>query len=106
MSEGFQLKETRTVVFTTLVMSNIFLTFTNRSFNENFTRTIHYKNNLAFPVFIISTLFLVIILLISPVRTMFEMTVISSVHFLLCFAVAFASVMWFEMYKTNLKDTK
>ncbi len=41
------LEATRTVVFTTLVMANIFLTFADRSFSENFFHTIRYKNNLA-----------------------------------------------------------
>ena len=104
MSEGYSLEETRTEIFTTLVLSNIFLTFTNRSFTENFIKTIRYKNNLALPVFIISTSFLAIIHYVTPVRSLFELTAISGSHFLLCLAVAFATVMWFEMYKTNLMD--
>jgi P-type Ca2+ transporter type 2C len=106
MSERYSLEETRTIVFTTLVMSNIFLTFTNRSFTENFTKTIYYKNTLVLPVFIISILFLVIINYVTPVRSLFELTAISGGHFLLCLAVAFACVMWFEMYKTDLRNTK
>ncbi len=102
MSEGYTMEETRTEVFTTLVLSNIFLTFTNRSFTENFTKTFHYKNNLALPVFIISISFLAIIHYVTPVRILFELTSISGGHFLLCLAVSFASVMWFELYKTNL----
>jgi P-type Ca2+ transporter type 2C len=36
MRNGSSLKEVRTIVFTTLILSNIFLTFTNRSFKETF----------------------------------------------------------------------
>jgi P-type Ca2+ transporter type 2C len=97
------LEETRTLVFTTLLLSNIFLTFANRSVKENFVRTIRYKNNLAVPVFIVSVLFLAGISFVEPLRNMFGMTAISFSYFLLCLAVAFASVWWFEVYKTNLE---
>ncbi|MBI3720451.1 MAG: cation-translocating P-type ATPase [Sphingobacteriales bacterium] len=103
MSYNFTLEETRTVVFTALVISNIFLTFTNRSFTENFTKTIFYKNTLALPVVVISILFISVIHFIPAVTQLFGMTVINIYDFLICLATAFAIVMWFEVYKTNLK---
>lgn len=103
MRSGHALEETRTIVFTTLVISNIFLTFTNRSFSENLIRTIHYKNNLVFPLLIISILFLVIIHFVIPVRNIFGMTFINSGDFLVCVGVALACVLWFEIYKTIFK---
>lgn len=102
MNTGYTLEATRTVVFTTLVLGNIFLTFTNRSFSKTFFHTIKYKNNLAFPVLIISVLFLVAIHLIPQVRTVFEMTHVSANNFLVCLGVAAGSVLWFEVYKSNL----
>jgi P-type Ca2+ transporter type 2C len=104
MNSNHSLEETRTIVFTTLVLSNVFLTFTNRSFTQNFTKTIYYKNNLLLPVFIVSILFLCIIHFIPAVRTIFSLTTISSLDFMLCLGVAFACVLWFEMYKTNFAD--
>jgi Ca2+-transporting ATPase len=101
MESNHSIEETRTIVFTTLVLSNIFLTFVNRSFTENFTQTIFYKNNLAVWVFIISILFLVLIHFIPFVREIFQLVPITSGDFWLCTAVAFAAVMWFEMYKTD-----
>ena len=106
MSNGYSLALTRTIVFTGLVLSNIFLTFTNRSFTENIGKTIFYKNNLALPVFIISVVFLCVIHFITPVRDIFEMTAVSSKEFLLCLGVAFASVIWFEVYKTVAGRTR
>jgi len=103
MSNGNSLTETRTIVFTTLIISNIFLTFANRSFTKTFAKTIRYKNNLALPIIIISVLFLCVILLVPFVRSLFELSVISATNFFICLATAFISVAWFEMYKMDLK---
>jgi Ca2+-transporting ATPase len=103
MKQGHSLEETRTIVFTTLMISNILLTFVNRSFIENFTKTLHYKNNLVLPVLTLSVLFLVVIHFILPVRNIFGMTSITATDFFLCLGVAAVTVMWFEVYKTTLK---
>ena len=99
MKTGASLEETRTVVFTTLLLSNVFLTFADRSFTQTIMQTSRYKNNLVPVVLIISGVFIVSLHLFPPIRQLFQLTSISLVKFLLCFAVAFVSVMWFEAYK-------
>lgn len=94
---------TRTIVFTTLILSNIFLTFTNRSFAESIFKTIRYKNPLAPFIIIISLSFLALINFVPLLQKQFLLTNISADQFLLCFCVAFASVMWFEVYKSFYK---
>jgi Ca2+-transporting ATPase len=103
MSQNAKLEEVRTIVFTTLLLSNIFLTFANRSFSETFFKTIRYKNNLVLPVLIISILFLAIIHFIPAVRSLFGMTILSQMQFIICMVVSFMSVIWFELYKSGLK---
>jgi len=98
---GDSLTVTRTIVFTTLIISNIFLTFSNRSFTENITRTIHYKNNLAAWILLISIAFLAVLHLVPPIRELFGLTPVPVTRILLCIGVAFVSVAWFEMYKTH-----
>jgi Ca2+-transporting ATPase len=61
MAQGDSLFKVRTIVFTTLILSNTFLTFVNRSFTETLFKTLRYKNNLALPVVILSVCFLLII---------------------------------------------
>ncbi|WP_158642710.1 cation-translocating P-type ATPase [Chitinophaga japonensis] len=104
--QAFSLEMTRTMVFTTLLISNIFLTFTNRSFTENVAHTMRYKNSLAPLVLIVSLLFLVLIHLVAPVRQLFGLTAISFAAFMICLATAFISIAWFELYKTNLKSDR
>ena len=99
MKENYSIEETRAVVFITLIISNVFLTFASRSFTHTIDRTIRYKNNFAPLIVIISALFLVTLQFINPVRELFQITTLTASQFLLCFAVAFASVMWFELYK-------
>jgi Ca2+-transporting ATPase len=89
------------MVFTTLIISNIFLTFTNRSFTQNFLKTIRYKNKLAPWVLLISVLFLTIIQLVPAVQFVFGLVPISFMEFLLCTGIAFLAVVWFEIYKAN-----
>lgn len=99
------IEETRTVVFTTLISSNVFLTFVNRSFTKTIANTIWRKNNLAPLLFIVSGLFLALLHLNPFIRNLFELAPVGYTTFLLCLAVSFISVMWFEVYKT-LKRSK
>jgi len=102
MSRGSSLVEVRTLVFTTLIMSNILLTFANRSFNETFSKTLRYKNNLVLPMLILSLGFLVAIHSFSFIRELFGMSVLSVQQIAICLATALISVGWFELYKMNL----
>lgn len=99
---GDSINETRTLVFTTLIFSNIFLTFTNRSFTENILKTIHYKNTLAPWVLLISLSFLGVIHLVPPVREVFGLAPVHAAKLFLCVNIALLTVGWFEIYKTHL----
>ena len=62
-----------------------------------------YKTN--WPLVIIaSTIFPVLLLLVPPVRSLFQMTALSLREFLLCAGVAFAAN-GFEVYKMDLWKT-
>jgi Ca2+-transporting ATPase len=98
------LEETRTIVFISLVCSNVFLTFTNRSFTETIIKTSRYKNSLVFPILIISIALILILLFFQPVREVFGMQLISMQDFFICLLTSFVSVFWFEAYKANLKE--
>ena len=102
MKQGSSLAKVRTIVFTTLLLSNIFLTFVNRSFSKTFFKTIRYKNNLALPVLITSVCFLFIIHFIPFIRELFGLTIISFAQFGVCVLTALSSVIWFEFYKAHL----
>lgn len=106
MNNGAGTELTRTMVFTTLILSNVFLTFVNRSFTRTIIHTSRYRNNLVPVLLIISILFLATLLLVPPVRSLFLLTSITSSQFWLCAGVAFAGVMWFEVYKAVVQKFK
>jgi Ca2+-transporting ATPase len=99
------IENTRTVVFTTLVCSNVFLTFTNRSFTETILKTSRYKNNLVLPVLVLSILFLLATLTVPSIQALFGFITIPVLSLMICVVTAFVSVFWFELYKLIL-DTR
>ncbi len=106
MENKFSIELTRTVVFTTLILSNVFLTFVNRSFTKTMYYTSRYKNSLAPIIVLVSVLFLVTLNFSPITHRLFQLTYMTLNQFLLCFGVALASVIWFEIYKTNLLELK
>ena len=63
---------TRTIVFLTLIASNIFLTLANRSFYYSIFTTIQYKNNLVLLIIGV-TVFITTLLLFIPQFSQFFM---------------------------------
>lgn len=104
MVAGASLEETRNIVFSTLILSNVFLTFSNRSFTETIYHTSRYKNNLVIPLLAISAVFLVSLHFIPVIRNLFQLAPITTTAFWICVAVAFVSVFWFEAYKGVMRS--
>ncbi|PSL34679.1 cation-translocating P-type ATPase [Chitinophaga ginsengisoli] len=93
------LEKTRTMVFMTLIISNIFLTFANRSFTETFVKTIRYHNPLTPLIIGLSVLFLVVIQLAPGIRQAFGLVPLNIPEYSICLITGFISVAWFEIYK-------
>jgi Ca2+-transporting ATPase len=64
---------TRTMVFTTLIFANIFLTLVNRSFYYSFITTLTYKNNLLVGILLLTLVILTTMLFLDPVTTFFHL---------------------------------
>ncbi len=99
MNGGASLEQTRTIVFTSLILSNVFLTYANRSFTQTVWHTTRYKNALAPVIAIASILFLILLHKVPLVRNLFQLGLINAGQFWVCFVVALAGVMWFEVFK-------
>jgi Ca2+-transporting ATPase len=90
---------TRTIVFSSLVLSNILLTLTGRSVHEGIFKTIRYRNRMV-PVIIALTLILLTFSIsLPPVLHIFEFETINLTDMAICFSVAAGSVLWIEVYK-------
>ena len=99
VSNGFDENLTRTMVFTTLVVANIFLSLVNRSFYFSIFTTLKYKNNLM-PVIILLTLIMLALMLTIPsVISFFKFERLGLAQVAVCAAFGFVSVIWIEGYK-------
>lgn len=99
MQQGFSLEYTRTVVFITLLIDNILLTFAGRSFKATVMVTGKYHNSLVPLILISSILFICFIYFIPFARHLFGLTYIDPIHALAAGGVGLISVGWFEIYK-------
>ncbi len=99
MHEEYSLEYVRTIVYGTLILSNIFLTFCNRSFTELINKTLQYKNTLALWVFFISSGFLIAINIVPVLQDLFQLVHLSLFHYFICLIVSLLSVGWVEFFK-------
>ncbi|PWA09660.1 cation-translocating P-type ATPase [Flavobacterium laiguense] len=90
---------TRTMVFLTLIASNIFLTLANRSFYYSIFTTLKYKNNLVLFIIGITIAVTSSILFVPVFRTFFMFDNITFQKTGLSIVVGFVSVFWIEFFK-------
>lgn len=90
---------TRSMVFNTLIASNIFLTLVNRSFVFSIFTTIQYKNNLVPLIIGITIAITASLLYIKPLANFFSFTALSITQLSISIALGFVSVIWYEIVK-------
>lgn len=89
----------RTMVFTTLMAANIFLTLINRSFYYSIFTTLKYKNRLV-PMIILINIVLIMLMLYLPfVTNFFEFTSLDIRQLAICITMGFIFVIWYEFVK-------
>lgn len=89
----------RTIIYTTLIFSNLFLTLANRSFYYSVFTTIRYKNALIPLILSISLIVLFLSIYFYPLQRIFAFEAIAIKSIALCLGAAFAGVMWVEIVK-------
>lgn len=99
-------EQTRTSVFITLIIANVFLTLVNRSFYYSFITTLRYKNNLLMGIILLTLMIMVTMIYVDPVTTFFHLTTPHWTVILQCTAVAAVSVFWFEIVKWRNRSAK
>ncbi len=99
LSKGESEQEVRALTFTTLMISNLGLILTNRSWSRTFAATLRVPNMALFPVVVGALLFLGVVLYIPFFVTLFRFSALHPRDLLLCFAAGLGSVLWFEGMK-------
>jgi Ca2+-transporting ATPase len=99
-SHGDSENEARAIAFVTLVIANLGLIFTNRSYSRTFLRTLRAPNAAAWWSSIGALAFLAIVLYVPLLKGLFMFETPHPADLLVCLAAALASVLWFEALKT------
>ncbi len=92
-------QEVRALTFTTLMISNLGLILTNRSWSRTFVATMRFPNKALFPVVAGALLFLGVVLYIPFFIHLFRFSALHSLDLLLGFSAGIGSVLWFEGVK-------
>lgn len=107
IARGLGEEEVRTLTFTTIVIANLLLILTNRSWTETIITTIRTPNKAMGWVFAGTTLSLILILTIPFLQDLFMFAPVSAVDLIICVLAGVVSVLWFEVYKLwNLQNKK
>ncbi|RYF65454.1 MAG: cation-translocating P-type ATPase, partial [Cytophagaceae bacterium] len=99
MQRGESVEVVRTLVFTTLVLSNILLTLVNRSFTLSVFQTIHTPNWMLWLMLGLTMGLLLATLFIPSVQQLFGFAPVSATYFGWCALAALTGVGWIEGYK-------
>ena len=99
VQNGYDEAGTRSLVFATLVLANIFLTLANRSFYYSLLSEMRNRNTLMLYIISATVIMLMLMLYVQPIARFFTITPLSLKDLLACCAAAAISVLWFEVWK-------
>ncbi len=99
VSNGFNEPVTRTMVFTTLISSNIFLTLINRSFHYSIFESLRNKNNLITLIVLATILLTTLLIYVHPLASFFRFQQLKTQQLLISVAVGFVFTFWYEIVK-------
>lgn len=90
---------TRTMVFTTLMTANIFLTLVNRSFYYSILTTLKYRNKLVPLIIGISVLLTACFIYVPPLTSFFDFEPLNAIQLAVAVILGMSSVLWYEGVK-------
>jgi Ca2+-transporting ATPase len=99
MQQGSDDVSVRTIIFLTLLFSNIFLTLVNRSFYYSVIKTWSYKNNLVPLIIGITLLFIAALIYVPFTRNLFNLSQLPISVIGICATVAMLCTLWIEVWK-------
>jgi Ca2+-transporting ATPase len=96
---GYEAKEVRAMVFTTLIVSNIAVILTNRSWTNNIFKIIATPNEAVLWVVGGAIFFLSLILNIPFFLELFQFNKLVLIDIVICSLAGLSTIIWFEIYK-------
>lgn len=92
-------EEARALTFTTLIIANLGLIFTNRSWTRIVLDTLRSPNTALWWVTGGALIFLGLVLYVPFLQNLFRFSILHPVDFLICLAAGVVSILWFEVLK-------
>ena len=92
-------EEARALCFTTLIISNIGLILTNRSWSRTILSTLHSPNTALWWVLGGAVSFLAMVLYLPFLRELFRFSTLHLDDLIICLAAGVLSILWFEGFK-------
>ncbi len=99
LNVGYEGQEVRAMTFITLIVSNIAVILTNRSWTNNIFKIIFTPNTAVLWVVSGAVIFLTLILNIQFFLNLFQFRQPSLLKIAICCLVGISSIIWFEIYK-------
>lgn len=99
LKSGYSEKSVRTLTFVTLIVSNIAVILSNRSWSTNFFKIIMSPNKAVKWIIGGSIVILILILNIPFLLDLFQFEKIGYLELMICTIAGFSSIIWFEIYK-------
>lgn len=96
---GYSDAQARTLSFATLIVANMALIVTNRSWSQTFWRTLRTPNPTFWWLMAGTALMLVLVLGTAPLRTLFSFGPVTVSEIAWCAVAGVTSVLWFEALK-------
>lgn len=91
--------EARTLAFTSLIVANLGLIMTNRSWTRTIFASIKTPNTAVLWIFCGAIIFMSIILFVPAIREIFKFSYLHVIDILICITAGVISIVWFEIFK-------
>ncbi|HAW57712.1 MAG TPA: ATPase [Bacteroidales bacterium] len=102
---GYSENEVRTFTFVTLIVSNISVILSNRSWSQSIFKIIATPNPMVKWIVGGAIFFLILVLEVPALQNLFRFEKVAWTEILLCTLAGISSIIWFEIYK-QLKNNK
>jgi len=99
LRQGYQTEEVRAMAFLTLVISNIAIIFSNRSWTDNIFKIVATPNKAVLWVVGGAVFFLALILNLQFFLSLFQFSTPTLLNVVICIAAGLFTITWFEIYK-------
>jgi Ca2+-transporting ATPase len=98
-SMGLGIDAARTMAFTTIVLTNLALIITNRSWKLSIVGIFRKPNKAFWQILALALIALILVIYVPPLSGLFQFTALAPLDLLICLVAGFGSIIWFEVCK-------